>query len=82
LSEVANLVIPVACHAEMDGTFVNAKGVAQRFTRAVPPPDGVRPAWQTVLDLAAAMGKQLGFAGLDEIRKAMPSAAASEGSQA
>ena len=82
LSEVANLVIPVACHAEMDGTFVNARGVAQRFTRAIPPPDGIKPAWETLVDLAAAMGKQLGFTGLQEVRKAMPSAAASEGSQA
>jgi NADH-quinone oxidoreductase subunit G len=82
LSEVANLVIPVACHAEMDGTFVNAKGVAQRFTRAVPPPEGVKPAWQTIVDLAAAMGKQMAFAGLEDVRKAMPSAAALEGSQA
>ncbi len=79
LSDVASVVIPVACHAEMEGTFVNAKGMAQRFWPAIPPPPGVRPAWETIAALALALGKDLGIASLADVRSGlvltMPAAA-------
>ena len=49
LVEVARLVVPVTTYAEMDGTFVNAKGMAQRFQRAIQPAAGVTPAWQALV---------------------------------
>jgi NADH-quinone oxidoreductase subunit G len=70
LSEIAQLVLPVACYAEMDGTFVNAKGMAQRFKRAIFAAEGVKPAWQTLLDLAKAMGKPLAPAAANEEARA------------
>ena len=72
LSQVAGIVIPVAAFGEMEGTFVNAKGMAQRFERAVQPPEGVQPAWQTLLELAKAMGKPLAVEHIAEIRSALP----------
>ena len=69
LAEVSSVVIPVACHAEMDGTFVNVVGRAQHFSAAVRPPESVRPAWQVVGDLAEAMGKPLPWKSLLEFRK-------------
>jgi NADH-quinone oxidoreductase subunit G len=81
LSEVASTVIPVAYYAEMDGTFVNAKGMAQRFTRAIPPPVNVKPAWQTLIDLAKAMDKPIDLADLGAVRQAMPTAAQAEAPQ-
>jgi NADH dehydrogenase/NADH:ubiquinone oxidoreductase subunit G len=68
LSEVASVLIPVAGHHEAAGTFVNAAGLAQRANAAVPPPDGVRPAWEILAALARALGKDLGFTQLSELR--------------
>jgi NADH-quinone oxidoreductase subunit G len=71
LAQVAKIVLPVAMYAEMDGTFVNEKGMAQRFLPAVASPEGVRPAWETLAALAKAMGKDLGFSQLAELRRGM-----------
>src|SRR5436189_2511798 len=60
LSEVARVVVPVSHHVEMEGTFVNRDGVAQRFSAAIPPPEGVLPAWQTLAALAVLLDKPLG----------------------
>jgi NADH-quinone oxidoreductase subunit G len=75
LSEVASVIVPVAQHAEMEGTFVNRDGLAQRFSAAIPAPEGVRPGWQTLAALAALLDKSLGFAQLAELRKGIPTAA-------
>jgi NADH-quinone oxidoreductase subunit G len=72
LDEVAQIVVPVASWAEMDGTFVNAKGVAQRFMRAIRPPASVQPAWQTLVALAELFGKPLAQRELSEVRRALP----------
>jgi NADH-quinone oxidoreductase subunit G len=72
LSEVANLVIPVASFAEMTGTFTNAQGRKQRFSRAIPATAGVRPAWETVAAIARAMGGELPeLANVDQVRTAL-----------
>jgi NADH-quinone oxidoreductase subunit G len=78
LSEVASVLLPVAGHHEASGTFVNAAGIAQRANAAVPPAEGVRPAWETLAALARAMGKDLGFRQLSELRSALGGAAGTE----
>jgi NADH-quinone oxidoreductase subunit G len=72
LPAVANVVIPVTVHAETSGTFVNAKGVAQQFKRAVFPPEGVKPAWEALALLAQALGVDLRLGSLKEVRAALP----------
>jgi NADH dehydrogenase/NADH:ubiquinone oxidoreductase subunit G len=72
LSAVANVVIPVAVHAECSGTFVNAKGIAQQFKRAVFPPEGVKPGWEALALLGQAIGLDLGLGTLHEVRAALP----------
>jgi NADH-quinone oxidoreductase subunit G len=72
LEEVAHLVIPVTSFGEMDGTFVNGKGVAQRFSRAIHPAPGISPAWQTLIELAKLMSKPLALRDLVEVRGALP----------
>ena len=74
LSEVAAVLIPVAGHHEASGTFVNAAGLAQRTNAAVPPPEGIRPAWETIASLARALGKDLGFTQLAELRSGLGAA--------
>ena len=80
LPQAADVVVPVASWAESSGTYTNDKGVAQRYRRAIPTPPGVRPGWQTIADLAARMGKDLGLTSLSEVRSRMspPKAEASE----
>lgn len=72
LEEVAHLVIPVTSFAEQDGTFINNKGMAQRFARAIQPPAGITPAWQTLIELAKLMSKPLSLRDLGEVRGALP----------
>ncbi len=85
LPSVASLVVPVACWGEMHGTFVNAKGMAQQFRRAVRPQGQIKPAWEALLTIAQLMDKKLDFAKLADIRAALApagSAAAPESSEA
>jgi NADH-quinone oxidoreductase subunit G len=72
LPSVAGVVVPVAVHAETFGTFVNAKGLAQQFKRAVFPPVGVRSAWETLTALAQAVGRDLRLGTLNDVRAALP----------
>jgi NADH-quinone oxidoreductase subunit G len=71
-TQVASIVVPVASFAEMDGTFINAKGMAQRFDRAIHAAEGVRPGWETLVELAKAMAKPLALTHIGEVRSALP----------
>jgi NADH-quinone oxidoreductase subunit G len=73
LVESASIVVPIAAHAETIGSFINAAGKSQSFRRAIFPPEGVKAGWQTVLDLASALGHELGLSSLDDVRGALPS---------
>ena len=72
LAQVARVVVPVATVAESSGTFVNARGLAQPFTRAVQAPMGIEPAWQTAIAMASRMGHEVGLSRLPDVRAAMP----------
>jgi NADH-quinone oxidoreductase subunit G len=72
LAAAANVVVPVAGHAECAGTFVNAKGKAQQSKRAVFAPEGVRGGWESLGTLAKLLGADLGFGSLNEVRAALP----------
>jgi NADH-quinone oxidoreductase subunit G len=78
LSETANIVVPVAHFAEMDGTFVNAKGLHQRFSQAIPAPGAIQPAWLTLLAIAEVMQKPLPMRTLADIEKELASKAAAQ----
>jgi NADH-quinone oxidoreductase subunit G len=51
LARVADLILPVATHAEREGTWVNVAGRLQRFERAFPAPAQCRPALEVLADL-------------------------------
>jgi len=71
LTDVASIVVPVASWAESFGTFVNAKGMAQTFQRAIPAPAGVEPAWKTIAKIAEAIDSPLGFERVADVRTAL-----------
>ena len=72
LADVASVIVPVATHAEAEGSFINAKGMSQRFWAAIPAPQGVRPAWDVITTLAKLLGKDAGFANIADLRRALP----------
>jgi NADH-quinone oxidoreductase subunit G len=84
LEKTASVVLPAASWAECDGTFVNAKGLAQESERAVFPQGNSVPAWKLVSMLARALGHEMEMSKLTQVRRAMaPDAgAALEGNQA
>jgi NADH-quinone oxidoreductase subunit G len=58
----ASLLLPAAPHSEMDGTFVNFEGRAQRFVLAYFPRGDSRPHWALAAEIGAALGIDLRFA--------------------
>jgi NADH-quinone oxidoreductase subunit G len=72
LTSTASVVVPVASVAEMSGTFVNAKGIAQQFTRAVRAHGGIKPAWETLIEIGQKLGWQIEAKTLADVRKSIP----------
>jgi NADH-quinone oxidoreductase subunit G len=62
LAQAADLSLPLATHAEKDGTFVNVEHRLQRFRAAFPPPGQVRTGVEVLTDLLARY--EPGWAGL------------------
>ena len=73
---MASIVLPVASWAESFGTFVNAKGMAQTFQRAIPAPAGVDPAWKAIAKIAEELDMSLGFNRVADVRAALAKSAA------
>jgi predicted molibdopterin-dependent oxidoreductase YjgC len=55
-SAAADLVLPGASYAEVDGTFVNFEGRVQRLRKALEPLADARSTWKLIQDLAAGQG--------------------------
>ncbi len=71
LSRAAAVVLPASSWAECDGTFVNAKGLAQESERALFPQGESQPAWKLVAALGAALGHKMVIGKLSDMRRAM-----------
>ncbi|MEZ4224886.1 MAG: 2Fe-2S iron-sulfur cluster-binding protein [Polyangiaceae bacterium] len=71
VASAASVLLPASSWAESDGTFVNAKGLAQESERAILPQGDSLPAWKLVSELAKALGHQLRFSKLRDVRRAM-----------
>jgi NADH-quinone oxidoreductase subunit G len=73
LTSGATWVFPASSWAESDGTYVNAKGKAQKSEAAVRPKGDAQPAWLWIVQLAKAMGFSMDFNKLKQVRGAMAS---------
>ncbi len=51
LAQAADIALPLATHAEREGTFVNSQNRIQRFTRAFPATGEARPALDVLREL-------------------------------
>ena len=68
LSRLAVVLLPATSWAEHSGTYVNAKGVRQVSEKALEPLGVSKPAWQSVAQIAAALGYEASWTKLQEIR--------------
>jgi NADH-quinone oxidoreductase subunit G len=75
LPAVAAVTIPVADIYEIEGSFVNEKGLMQTFPMVLQPPLGIDPAWKVVADLAAILGADVPFETLQDLRQTLSDAA-------
>src|SRR6056297_3143719 len=76
-TQMADVILPAACFAEKEGTFVNSDRRTLRVRKAVEPPGQARADYEILLDLAGRMGYDLGeFEGpsdiFDEIARVAP----------
>ncbi len=60
-AELADVVLPAAAWAEVDGTFTNTERRIQRVRQAVDPPGEAKPDWWIISQLA----QRLGVSGFD-----------------
>ncbi|MCX6828197.1 MAG: molybdopterin-dependent oxidoreductase [candidate division Zixibacteria bacterium] len=66
----ADLVLPAASFAEVDGTFTNGEGRVQQVRKAVDPPGEALADWQWLVMIARKMDKfGFAYAGVAEIQK-------------
>jgi predicted molibdopterin-dependent oxidoreductase YjgC len=66
-AQLADVVLPAASFAEVDGTFTNLTGRVQRLRGALRPPGQARPDDQILVELAKAMGCGFGYASTAEV---------------
>jgi NADH-quinone oxidoreductase subunit G len=71
LTGPATVLLPATPHAEMDGTFVNFEGRAQRFELAYAPKGEARPHWAIAADISAQLGKPLPWQSTREVFEAL-----------
>ena len=55
----ADVVLPAASFAEVDGTFTNNAGQVQRVRKAIEPVNRSKPDWMIALAIARAMGAEV-----------------------
>jgi formate dehydrogenase (NADP+) alpha subunit len=67
-AKLAQVVLPVAVHAEQEGTFISSTGQLGLLNQALPV-NGVRPDWQIISQLGAKMGFALNYVSPKEIFK-------------
>jgi NADH-quinone oxidoreductase subunit G len=57
----ADVVLPAASFAEVDGTFTNNDGFVQRVRQSIPPVSQAKADWIITAQLAAELGMDFGF---------------------
>jgi predicted molibdopterin-dependent oxidoreductase YjgC len=55
---IADVVLPVASFAEIDGTYTNLEGRVRRVRRAIRPLGGSKPDWEILSRLAGQLGAE------------------------
>uniref|UniRef100_A0A7C3V2C9 2Fe-2S iron-sulfur cluster binding domain-containing protein n=1 Tax=Desulfobacca acetoxidans TaxID=60893 RepID=A0A7C3V2C9_9BACT len=59
-AKMADVVLPVAVHAEQEGTYLSSSGQLGVLSKALPA-NGVRPDWQIICELATRLGYRMAY---------------------
>ena len=70
-SSQADVILPAAMAGEYDGTFLNLERRLSPLRAKVTPPGLSRPDWMIAAEVSSAVGPDLGFVSLDELRQEM-----------
>ncbi|HEY6415852.1 MAG TPA: molybdopterin-dependent oxidoreductase, partial [Acidimicrobiales bacterium] len=65
----ADVVMPAAGYAEVDGTTTNLEGRVSTLAQMVTPPGTAQPDWTVAADLAFQLGTDLGLESIEQIGK-------------
>ncbi|CAN5924584.1 2Fe-2S iron-sulfur cluster-binding protein [soil metagenome] len=68
LTDAAHVVLPATSWAEHTGTYANRQGLRQVADRAILPQGAAKPAWELTRLLATALGLEVPFTRLKDIR--------------
>jgi NADH-quinone oxidoreductase subunit G len=71
MSPFADVMLPAAASVERDGRFTDWEGRPQAFRQVRPAHGLAAPDWEIFAGLARAMGHDLGFASLEDVRAEM-----------
>ncbi len=63
----ADVIFPAETHAEKDGVMTHPDGRLQRVRANLPNPGEVRPTWQVLVELSAALGHETGYQSYPEV---------------
>jgi len=66
-AEMADVVLPGACWAEVDGTFSNTERRVQRVRKAVEPPGDALPNWKIFSEIGTRLGIAMKYDSAEEI---------------
>ncbi len=61
MTEFADVVLPAASFAEVDGTYTNNTGFVQRVRQAIAPLNQAKPDWMITSMIAKEMGVEFGY---------------------
>jgi NADH-quinone oxidoreductase subunit G len=70
-TDAADLVLPVQCTPERDGTFTNCEGRVQRFWKAYSPVGSSRAEWEISAQVAARMGAPTTYVTWSDVLRAI-----------
>jgi formate dehydrogenase major subunit len=73
-TELAHVVLPVACFAEKDGTFTNTERRVQRVRKAVNAPGQAKADWEVLVDLMRRLDLKAPYYHPEDVMKEIASA--------
>ena len=75
-AKLADVVLPLQSHAEKEGTVTHPDGRLQRVRPSVKDPGNVRPGWEVLCELAAALDHETGLGSVPDVLAALATEAA------
>jgi len=82
LAKASHIALPACSWVEVEGTYVNRQGMAQRSEKALRTRGDALPGWDLIGQLGRALGYAIGWKSLADVRRAMQATQATQATQA